>query len=143
MNELEQLLKRLIEFGLLTDSEEKTVHKSLLTIEIQLTPKTRYIEFIEEFNLITGKKYKPEIESREMFYENDSLYSNSDRLTALKNAITDPWIKENSTVLTPKWALKSETIGKYINYAAPKPTTDKSGIGSKELSATDYTKVTI
>lgn len=142
MNELEQLLKRLIEFGLLTEAEEQTVRRSLLIIELQITPKTRYVEFMDEFNIITGKKYKPDIETRELYYENDALYSNTDRLTAIKNAVTDPWIKENSTVLTPKWALKPDTIGKYINYAAPK-SSDKSNKGNAEIASTDYTNVTV
>lgn len=137
MNELEQLLKRLIEFGLLTDQEEATVKRSLLNIEMQLMPKTRYLEFMDEFNAISGKKYRPDSESREMYYENDSIYSNSDRITALKNAMTDPWIKDNSHYVTPKWALKSETIGKYINYEAPK-SADRTGKGNVDISKTDY-----
>jgi hypothetical protein len=137
MNELEQLLKRLIEFGLLTEQEEGIVKRSMLQIELQLTPKTRYVEYMEQFNIISGKKFRPDTESRDIYYENDSIYSNSDRLTALKNAMSDPWIKENSTVVIPKWALKSETIGKYINYEAPK-STDRTGKGSIDIGKTDY-----
>jgi hypothetical protein len=141
MNELESILKRGIEFSLFTDQEQEIIHRSLLSIEMRLTPKTRYIEFIEEFNAITKKKYKPEIESRELFYENDSLYSNADRLKALRNAMSDPYIKERSTILTPVWLLKPETIGKYITYAAPKQDS-KSSKGNAETKP-DYTKVSI
>jgi hypothetical protein len=141
MNELESVLKRLIEFHLLTHQEEEIIHRSLLTIEIQIMPKTRYIEFIEEFNTITKKKYKPDIESRELFYENDSLYSNADRLKALRNAMSDPYIKERSTILTPVWLLKPETIGKYITYAAPK-SNSKSNKDDKETKP-DYSKVSV
>jgi hypothetical protein len=142
MNELEQLLNRLIEFGLLTDTEEQMVHKALLNIEIHITPKTGFIEFIDQFNQITGKKFTPNLESRELYYENDSLYSNSDRIAALKNALNDPWVKENSTVLTPKWSLRPETIGKYINYEPPKSTL-KSNKGSSQISGTNYSDITV
>lgn len=116
MNKLEALLKRLIEFGLLTDDEEISVYESLLHIEIQLSPKTKYCEFIDEFNKVTGKKYKPDIESRALYYDNDATYSFPDRITALKNCMLDPWVKDNFTVLTPKWILKPDSIAKYINF---------------------------
>jgi hypothetical protein len=134
MNELEQLIKRLIEFGFLTESEEKAVPLCFLDIEIHWHPRTRYIEYIDEFNKITGKKYKPDIESRELYYENDTIYSNIDRLTSLKNSLTDPWIKTNNTILTPKYALKPENIAKYINYEAPKPDSESG----KDISNSGY-----
>lgn len=132
MNELEQLLKRLIEFGLFTDEEEKLVHKSLLIIETHWSPKTKYIEFIDEFNKITGKKYKPDEESRQLFYENEAIHSFSDRITALKNCLTNPWIMERLTIITPKWILIPENLSKYIDYAAPKTNKGRDGKSSDE-----------
>ena len=119
MRELEQLLRRLIEFGLLTEDEETLVNKSLLNIETKLTPKTAYIEFMEEFSSIRKAKHKPTLESRRLFYENESLFTNTDRLTALKNAMTETWIKERLTILTPEWILEAKNLSKYMNYAAP------------------------
>jgi hypothetical protein len=132
MNKLEPLLKRLIEFGLLTDEEEKQVHESLLRIECHWSPKTKYIEFIDEFNKITGKKYRPDEDSRGLYYENDALFSFNDRITALKNALTDPWIMERLTIVTPKWILTPENLSKYINYAAPKTNKGRDGKSSDE-----------
>lgn len=140
MHELEQLLNRLIEFGLLTNEEEETVKRSLLDIEMRIAPKTPYIQFIEEFNSITKKKYKPDIDSRKLFYDNMIVHSLSDRIDALRNALTDPWVQESNTILSPKWILKPENVAKYLNYTPPKKETDKS---NKDLSDTDYGKVTV
>jgi hypothetical protein len=129
MKKLEPLLTRLIEFGLLTEEEEKTVYNSLLNIEKSLTPKTQYIEFIDEFNKITGKKYKPDIESRTIFYENEGIYSLNDRLNALKNALIHPWIIDNITIVTPAYILKPENTSKYMNYV---PTKNKSNNGKSD-----------
>lgn len=139
MYEGERIFKRLIEFSLLIDDEEQRLAMDFLYREIHEHPKTMYIEYMDEFNKITGKKYKPDIESREIYYENETLYSNLERLQALKNCLTDPWIKTNMTILTPKYALKSENIGKYINYEAPKPDSKPN----TDISNTDYERVTI
>jgi hypothetical protein len=129
MKKLEPLLTRLIEFGLLTEEEEKTVYNSLLNIEKSLNPKTQYIEFIDEFNKITGKKYKPDIESRTIFYENEGIYSLNDRLNALKNALVHPWIIDNITIVTPAYILKPENTSKYMNYV---PAKNKSNNGKSD-----------
>jgi hypothetical protein len=119
MHEIEQLLKRLHSFGLLTQDEEDMYPEALLNIERQLLLKTDYLKFIEEFNKITGKKYKPDVDSRALFYENEAIYSFTDRVNAVKKALTDPWIKENMGIVTPKWALKPDNTSKYMNYVAP------------------------
>lgn len=139
MHELEQLLKRLMEFGLLTNEEEQLVKKSMLAIEIQIYPKTNYIEFIDQFNLITKKKYKPDTDSREIFYENIHVHSLSDRISALKNAVTDPWVKESNSVLSPKWILKPDIVAKYLNYVAPA----KKPEINKDLSKNDYGTIVV
>ena len=135
MQKLEQVLNRLIEFGLMTSEEEKIVKEELLHIEIQLTPKTQYIEFIEGFNKITGKKFKPDTISRELFYEHNMDYSLADRMAAVKNSMTDPFIKESPGLLQPKWISKPENIAKYINYKAPKVNKD-----GKDIEGIDYGK---
>ena len=119
MHKLEQLLRKSIEFGFWLPDEEKLIDDELLHIETVIQPKTQYIEFIEEFNKFRKTKYKPTVESRRLFYENVAMYSNSDRLTALKNAFTNPWIVDHSGVVTPEWILKSENINQYLNYVAP------------------------
>lgn len=68
------------------------------------------------------------------------MYGVFGRITALKNAITDPWIQGNFTVLNPKWILKPDNISKYLNYTAPKNETNQD---NKDLSSTNYEKVKV
>jgi len=140
MHKLEQLLNRTIEFGLFTHEEEEIIKQELLHIETRLTPKTAYIQFIEQFNTITKKKYKPDIESRRLFYDNAMIHSLSDRIEALKNAVSDPWVQESNTILSPKWILKPDNVAKYLNYTPAKKDTEKS---NQDLSDTDYGKIAV
>jgi hypothetical protein len=139
MQQLEQVLNRLIEFGLLTNEEEKIVKESFLSIESRLSPKTQYIEFIEGFNKITGKKYKPDTDSRELFYKYVYDYSLTERLNAVRNALTDPYVIESSGILSPKWILKAEMVSKYMNYVAPKRTEKTDNVNKADFSG----KITI
>lgn len=140
MKDLERVLNKLIEFGLLETEEEEIVRRELLEIEIHLSPKSNYILYIEKFNEITKKKYKPDLESRKLFYENEFLYSLTDRLQAVKNATTDPWVQESNTILSPKWILKPDNTAKYMNYRAPEK---KQETDNKDLSKNDYGNVIV
>jgi len=116
IHNFENTLKRLIEFGLLTDDEENECKEFLLFVEKSITPRTDYMRFIHEFNQITGKKYNGDTESRELFYKAIINNSLDDLIKALQNSLLDKWILENITILTPKYILKDENTGKYINY---------------------------
>jgi hypothetical protein len=143
MREIEQLLKRLHSFGLLTHDEEVLYPEALLNIETQLSVKTDYIKFIEEFNKITGKKYKPDVESRGLFYENEAIYSLGERCNAVKNSLTDPWVNDNLGIVTPKWILNAEKTAKYINYVAPSATTNNKKPGAKQSATTVERKAAV
>ena len=120
----ENMIMRLNEFSLLTKKEIQQTEEFFLWAEINLINKTDYIKYIKAFNDITGKKYKPSIKSRTEFYKHSYIHSLEDRVKALKNCLKDNWIKENFTIVTPEWALKSETVAKYINYTQVKKITD-------------------
>ncbi len=132
IQQFEQTINRVIEFALLTEEEENTVKKFLLWVEENLNKKTEYMLFIEEFNKITKKKYKAESESRELFYKGIAIHSLSDRIAAIKNALTDPWIAERTTILTPTWILKTDNTAKYMNYKPAKKTQDGSNNSTKD-----------
>ena len=116
----EQVLSKLEDFGLLTESEEIQKEEYLLYLEQHLQPKTEYIQFIEELNKITKKRYTGDIESRKLFYETESVFSQEERFKATINSLTDPYIRDNFGILTPKFILKPENLGKYISYMPPK-----------------------
>lgn len=130
LEQLEQLLKRLHSFGLLTNDEEEFYPKALLNIEMQLLEKTDFIKFIQEFNKITGKKYKPDTESRELFYKDASIYSLNDRINAVKNAPKDKYVQDNPGILSPKWILKPEFTAKFMNYGNNKQDLQQSKKGT-------------
>jgi len=119
----EQTLSKLVIFGVLSDDEERQKEDFLLFVEERMIPKSPYLQFLEEFNKITGKTYrKADIKSRKLFYEFDATYSMEERLRAIRNAMTDPYIKnENPTFLNPEMICKCEMLNKYISYTAPKP----------------------
>lgn len=133
MHEIEQLLIRLHQFGLLTNDEEEMYPAALLHIECNLREKTEYIKFIEQFNAITKKKYKPDVESRDMFYKDSSIYSLTDRVNAVKNSLNDEWVQQNIGVLQPKWILKPENTAKYMNYEPGKRTIQQNKNQSSNL----------
>jgi|WetSurMetagenome_2_1015567.scaffolds.fasta_scaffold297907_3 hypothetical protein len=128
--QLESLINRQIDFGLLTEEEEQLAKNSFLKIESQITPPTQYMEFIQEFNKVRKTTYKPDIESRKLFYDNITIYSISDLIKALKNALTNPYFKEHAFPITPEWILKNTAT--YLNYEPPKSSkgnTSKSDTG--------------
>lgn len=140
MQRLEQLLNRIIEFSLLTPEEEQTIKEELLDIEQHYMPKTPYINFITEFNSITGKKYKPDIESRKLYYENAMLYSFSDRIKALKNAVSSSFVKTSNSILSPKWILRPDITAQFMNYVEKE---QKDNTDNKNLDGNNYTEVTV
>ena len=136
MTVAETIINRLIEFGLLKEDEIADCKQSFLDTEQKIHPPTPYMQFIGKFNEITGKKYKPDIESREMYYKEEGYYSLSDRIKAINNCLLDPWIKEAPSALTPKFILKH--TGKYVLYVPPK---DKEK--EIKISNSDYNEVKI
>ena len=135
----EQTLSKLAEFGLLTDSEEKQKDEFLLFIEQRIKPETDYIRFLMEFNRLTTKKYIGDITSRKLFYEHEAIYSQAEKIKALTNAMTDPWIKDNNGALTPVFILKPENLAKYISYTPPKGNTN--GQPKTKVKDGDYDEV--
>jgi len=119
----EQTLAKLETFGVMSEEEEMQKDIFLLFVEERMTPKSTYLQFLDHFNEITGKTYrKADVKSRKLFYEFEAIYSMDERLRAIKNAMTDPYIKnENPTYLNPEMICKSEMLNKYISYTAPKP----------------------
>jgi len=114
---LNNLIRKLISFGLLTDDEEKQAKHYLLKLEEDYV--TDYIQFMQAFNKITGKKFSPDVESWELFYSNN-IHSLEDRIKALRNAFESNWIQENIHVLTPRYILKKENISKFYEYKEAK-----------------------
>ena len=119
LHPFEQVLSRLEDFGLLTESEEIQKEEYLLYLEQHIQPETQYIKFLKEFNQITGKRYNGDIDSRKLFYTNETVFSQEDMKKAVTAALTDPYIKENVGILTPKYILRSDNLGKYIAYTPP------------------------
>lgn len=124
MRPLEEFLRRIIEFGLVMDDEEKMIEKELLNIELHWQPKTLFLEFFEQYNKVRNTRYNPDIESRKLYYETETIYTNEERIKALRNAMTDPYWVERSFDFPPKWILKSENLQKYLTYAAPNSRTN-------------------
>ncbi len=118
----EQTYNKLKTFGLLTDQEQKQAADFFLWAEQNLKQPSDYMLFLQSFNKITGKKYTGDHKSRELFYEKAAVYSVEERIQAVKNAITDPWLIENSTALTPEYILRPTMTAKYISYNSPKTT---------------------
>lgn len=117
---LEQTVKRLADFSLMTADEEMKIEQSLLWIEMNLRQKTDYLIFIEKFNEIADTKFKPDVVSRRLFYENSYTYSIDDRLKALRNILKNPFFEDKRHVITLKYVCEPENIAKYMNYTAPK-----------------------
>lgn len=117
--QFEQMMQRLIEFNLLTDDEEERYSDFMLYIEQNLRWDTEYIKFIKLFNVITGKKYKPDNQSRALYYEHAPFYTLNDRKLAITNALKDPYLQQKDGVLNPKFICKAENIAKYIKYSPP------------------------
>lgn len=134
----EQVLSKLEDFGLLTESEEIQKEEYLLYLEQRIKPETEYIKFLNEFNKITGKRYAGDIESRKLFYENEAIFSQEERIKAVTSALTDPYIKDNFGILTPKFILKADNLGKYISYSPPRGTKNQP---KSEISHDDYKQV--
>lgn len=122
LDKLETIFERLVSFSSLTDSEEKDIKECILWIEENLKIKSEYILYLESFNKITGKKYPSDPDSRKAYYEKVGFYSLEDRIKVIKNIITDPWFKNNSTILTPAYILQDKITAKYISYTPPTET---------------------
>ena len=121
--DFEQTIKRIKEFGLLTEQEETEASKHFLLVESLITPKTTYFEFIENFNNTKGVKYPPDVKSRELFYEFSHIYTVNDRITALKNALTAEYFEDKKGMLTPSFVCKPDFITSYVKF---KPTKNKT-----------------
>jgi hypothetical protein len=134
----EQVLSRLEDFGLLTESEEIQKEEYLLYIEQHIQPETEYIKFLGEFNKITKKRYTGDIDSRKLFYKNEAVFSQEERVKAVKAALTDPYIKDNYGILTPKFILKMDNLGKYISYSPPKKSMNQP---KSKMNGDDYQQV--
>jgi len=134
----EQVLSKLEDFGLLTESEEILKEEYLLYLEQRINPETEYIKFLNEFNKITGKRYTGDIDSRKLFYYNEVIFSQGERVKAVTAALTDPYIKDNYGILTPKFILKTDNLGKYISYSPPRGSNNQP---KSEISNDDYKQV--
>jgi hypothetical protein len=134
----EQVLSKLEDFGLLTDTEETQKEEYLLYVEQHIQPTTNYINFIKEFNKLTGKRYTGDKESRKLFYHNEAIFSQEERIKAVSNALTDPYIKENIGILTPRFILKPDNLGKYIAYKAPQKSNNQP---KTNINENDYKQV--
>lgn len=134
----EQVLSKLEDFGLLTEAEEIQKEEYLLYLEQHIQPETEYIQFIKEFNKITGKRYTGDIESRKLFYMHEAVFSQEERIKAVASATTDPFIKDNFGILTPKYILKADNLGKYINYT---PAQKSSKQPKSTINEDDYKQV--
>lgn len=134
----EQVLSKLEDFGLLTESEEIQKEEYLLYLEQHIKPETEYIKFLKEFNKITGKRYTGDTDSRKLFYDNEAIFSRGERVKAVTAALTDPYIKDNYGILTPKFILKTDNLGKYISYSPPR---NLSHQPKSEISDDDYKQV--
>jgi hypothetical protein len=139
IHQFEETLSKIAKFGLLTEFEEKQKDEFLLFVEQKIKPETDYIKFLMEFNRITSKKYIGDIESRNLFYEHEAIYSQTERIQALTNALTDPYIKDNIGILTPKYILRPDNLAKYISYTPPK--TSNNGQPKTKIKNGDYTEV--
>jgi hypothetical protein len=111
---IENLINKLISYGLLTTQEEQQAKQHITLLETAFD--TEYMQFLNVFNEITGKKYAPDQHSRELFYGNH-IHTLDQKITALRNAAASSWIQDNTHVLTPKFILKKENIAKYMNYS--------------------------
>lgn len=134
----EQVLSKLEDFGLLTEAEEILKEEYLLYLEQRIKPETDYIKFLDEFNKITGKRYAGDTESRKLFYDNEAIFSQEERIKAVTSALTDPYIKDNFGILTPKFILKADNLGKYISYNPPRNVKNQP---KSEISHDDYKQV--
>jgi hypothetical protein len=137
----EQILKKLSDFGLLKDDEERQKDEFLLFVEERMIPKTSYMLFLDEFNKLTGKSHKkPDVKSRKLFYEFEGTFSFEERIQAIKNILLDPWVKEqSSTYINPEMMCKAETLNKYISYTPPK--TSSNGQIKPKVKDGDFTEV--
>ncbi len=112
-NGIENLINKLISYGLLTEQEEQSTKAQLTELETAFN--TEYMQFLKAFNEVTGKKYGADTETRTLFYSNH-IHTLEQKLKALRNAAASSWIKANEHVLTPKFILKKENIAKYMNF---------------------------
>lgn len=114
--ELENLLKKLKYYNLLTDNEEEQIPEMMLQIERGLKPgKSPYFNYIKELNKITGKSYKGDTQSRELFYQHYELFTMQARLRAVKNAMKFPQVVNSPEGLTPKKMCIPINIAYYAN----------------------------
>ena len=119
----EQTVKRLIDFGLLTDKEQSEAIDFFVKMEDKIQPPTDYVKFLAEFNRITGKKYRPAPKSRELFYRQITVYSFEELVRCVENTQKNPYyVKEGSFKLKPEFVLTSEFLNTYINYSGPSKT---------------------
>jgi len=111
---LDALVSKLGSYGLLTIEEEQQADEYLIILESSLD--TPYMQYIKEFNRISGKKFLPEKESRRLFYSNpaNSLH---EKIVAVKKATASAWMQENMHLLSPKYMLKKENVIKFLNYS--------------------------
>ncbi|HAN77782.1 MAG TPA: hypothetical protein DCQ31_08430 [Bacteroidales bacterium] len=126
LRELEQTFYKLKTYCLLTESEVKRLPILFLEIERTQLSESEYFDFVKQFNKLTNLNYKGDAVSRQSFYEGTGIYTNTDRIRAIENALKDKWIKENPTFLNLKNFCKNETIEKYANYEFNSTDTDSN-----------------
>jgi len=133
----ESLIKRLREFGMFTENEEKQIEDFFLDCDKDFE-NSAYIQYLKTFNTMTNKKFQPKVETRYLFYETSYSYSMDDKLEAVKRALTDPYLLETRTdQINPKFLLTPENIDKYRNFTPPKNKEMKS-IENKSENAKKY-----
>jgi len=135
---LNNLIRKIISFGLLTDEEERQAKYYLLKLEEDY--ETEYIQFMQIFNKVTGKKFSSDVESWELFYSNN-IHTLEDKIRALKNAYESNWIQENPHVLTPRYILKKGNISKFYDYKETRINTKNKRNGTTGKNRNAYSEV--
>lgn len=141
--QLEELLKKLHNFGLLTGEEEKKYPELVFKIEQELNTKTPYFEFIEKFNKLMGTRYKGDPKGRQIFYESAESFSVNERITAVNKALQDEWVQNNPDFVNPFNFSKFKIVNKYVNQSDKRQSNsnnngeDKENKGKTKKSASE------
>ena len=134
----ESLMQRFSDFMLITTEESKHIDDFLLWVEVNTKKPTDYIRFVEGFNLITGRKYTPTIESRNAYYQNNAIYSLNDRLLAVKNAMKNDWLVAHPHKFTPVFILQKENTAQYMKY---EPENKNNGNSTNNPETKNYNEI--
>jgi hypothetical protein len=95
---------------MILETEKDKFENFLVSVERQIQPQTPYMEFLESFSKLREVKYIGDAKSRRLFYDHYHVYTISDRLTALKNALESDYYKDKPGMLSPAYCCRPEFI---------------------------------